>query len=103
MLADPGHEEHARLREWAGELPSFDRATTDLLVRQTGARSRRASGCCSTRAAADDPQTVRRLRSWFEPEDGFRGILATAAVALLSASGPIRRAELAERVYAPAG
>ncbi|MFP5070160.1 plasmid pRiA4b ORF-3 family protein [Pseudonocardia nantongensis] len=171
VLADPGHEDHARLREWAGELPSFDRAATDLLVRQTvgevpvsvrllldllaggvrltpGGRLPRsvvrqmqqhrpgwhpldrpasieedlvplavlhdmlrrvgllrlARGVLTpTRAAADDLQTVRRLRSWFEPEDGFRGILATAAVALLSASGPIRCAELAERVYALLG
>jgi hypothetical protein len=33
--ADPRHEEYEHLREWAGELPAFDREATDLLVRQT--------------------------------------------------------------------
>lgn len=33
-LADPAHEEHAQLREWAGELAQFDQAGTDHLVRQ---------------------------------------------------------------------
>lgn len=35
VLADPRHEEYERLREWAGELPVFDREATDVLVRQT--------------------------------------------------------------------
>lgn len=35
VLADPQHEEHARLREWVGELPTFDREATGLLLRQT--------------------------------------------------------------------
>lgn len=171
VLADPGHQEHARLREWAGELPSFDRAASDLRVRQTvgevpasvrllldllaggvrltpGGRLPRsivrqvqqhrpgwypldrpasieedllplavlhdvlrrvgvlrlARGVLTpTRAAADDLEIVRRLRSWFEPEIGFRGILAGLVGAALSASGPMARAELAERVYSLLG
>jgi hypothetical protein len=35
VLADPGHEEYADLRAWAGDLPSFDREATSLLIRQT--------------------------------------------------------------------
>ena len=35
VLADPHHEEHDQPRKWVGELPSFDRRATDLLVRQT--------------------------------------------------------------------
>jgi hypothetical protein len=50
-----------------------------------------------TRAAADDREIVRRLRNWFEP-GGFRAVLATTAVAVLSASGPLSSAELASRV-----
>ncbi|MCE0764895.1 plasmid pRiA4b ORF-3 family protein [Pseudonocardia kujensis] len=35
VLADPSHVEYEHLREWAGELPAFDREATDLLIRQT--------------------------------------------------------------------
>ena len=35
VLADPSHEDHAHMREWAGTLKDFDEAGTDLLVRQT--------------------------------------------------------------------
>lgn len=55
-----------------------------------------------TRTAGDDLQIVRRLRSWFE-DDGFREILAGVAVAVLSASGPIGRGELAARAYSLLG
>lgn len=170
VLADPGHEEHARMRAWAGELPSFDRAATDLLVRQTagevpasvrllldlldggvrltpGGRLprtvvrqvqehrpgwhplgrpasveedlvplptlyeilrqaglvRQTRGVLtSTRAAADDVQTVRRLRSWFAP-GGFMQALTEVAVAVVSASGPIGTTELAERAHSLLG
>lgn len=170
VLADPGHEEHARLREWAGELPRFDRAAADLLLRQTvgevpasvrllfdllaggvrltpGGRLPRsivrrvqqhrpgwypldrpasieedlvplavlhdvlrrvgllrlAHGVLTpTRAAGDDLQTVRRLRSWFEGV-GFREVLAGLTVGVLSAAGTIERAKLADRVYALLG
>ena len=50
-----------------------------------------------TRAAADDQEVVRRLRTWFEPE-GFRGILGGIAVAILAVSGPLPSAELVRRV-----
>ncbi|PZS25743.1 MAG: plasmid pRiA4b ORF-3 family protein [Pseudonocardiales bacterium] len=35
VLADPSHDDHDRLREWAGELPEFDQPATDTLVRLT--------------------------------------------------------------------
>ncbi|GEL23060.1 hypothetical protein PSU4_20140 [Pseudonocardia sulfidoxydans NBRC 16205] len=35
VLADPQHESHADLKDWAGDLPTFDRAATDVYVRQT--------------------------------------------------------------------
>ncbi len=164
-LADPRHENHAELRAWVGELPSFDRATTSVLLQQTvgevpqsvrllldllaggvrltpGGRlprslvravqeqrpewysldrpasieedlvplavlhdmlrrvglARLARGVLSpTRAAGDDREVVRRLRTWFEP-GGFRAVLGTTAVAVLAASGPLPSAELAGRV-----
>jgi hypothetical protein len=142
VLADPHHDEYDEMREWAGELPSFDLEATSLLLRQTvgevpesvrlvldllaggvkltpGGRlprslvravqeqrpewypldrpasieedlvplavlhdilrdvglARLARGVLApTRAAADDREVVRRLRTWFEP-GGFRGVL----------------------------
>lgn len=35
VLDDPDHERHHEMREWAGELPTFDRVATDGLLRQT--------------------------------------------------------------------
>ena len=164
-LADPEHEQHAAMRAWAGELPAFDRAGTDLLLRQTvgevpgsvrlvldllaggvkltpGGRLPRsvvrevqqlrpywsplgrpasveedlsplaalhdilrrvgllrlAKGVLRpTRAAAEDLEVIRRLRSWFEP-DGFVDVLAGVTVAVLETSGPLARTELAARV-----
>jgi hypothetical protein len=165
VLADPHHEEHDRLRKWAGALPAFDREATNLMVRQTvgevpdsvrllldllaggvkltpGGRlprsvvravqerrpewysldrpasieedlyplavlhdivrkvglARLANGVLRpTRAAADDREVVRRLRTWFEPE-GFTSILGGVAVAVLAASGPLPPDELTRRV-----
>lgn len=166
ILADPAHEEHARMREWAGELPAFDLDATDRLLREVvgevpasirlvldllaggvkltpGGRLPRsivrqvqeqrsdwyplgrpasveedlyplavlhdvlrrvgllrlAKGMLRpTRAAADDLQVIRRLRSWFEP-DGFSDILAGVTVATLETSGPLAPDDLAARVY----
>jgi hypothetical protein len=166
VLADPDDERHAEMREWAGELPKFDLAAADVLLRQTvgevpasvrllldllaggvkltpGGRLPRslvrqvqelrphwyplgrpasveedllplaalhdmlrhvgllrlAKGVLApTRAAADDVEIVRRLRTWFDP-DGFDDILAGVTVAVVSASGPIDHPELAARVY----
>jgi len=52
-----------------------------------------------TRAAADDLQVVRRLRSWFLPDDGFEAILAGVTVAVLATGGPLPSAELAPKVF----
>jgi len=35
VLADPQHEDHDDLQKWVGELPTFDREATSLLLRQT--------------------------------------------------------------------
>ncbi len=167
VLADPAHEDHQRMREWAGELADFDLAATDLLVRQTvgevpasvrlvlelakdgvkltpGGRLPRvfvrqvqeqrphwhllgrpaaseddlrplgalhdilrsvgvlrlSNGILRpTRAASDDLQVVRRLRSWFLPDDGFEAILAGVTVGVLASKGPLPSAELAAQVF----
>ncbi len=41
---------------------------------------------------------IRRLRSWFNPDDGFISILATDSLASLITDGPCRPQELATRV-----
>ena len=166
-LADPTHEDHRQLREWAGELADFDLGSTDLLVRQTigevpasvrlildllqggvkltpGGRLPRvfvrqvqehrpswhlfgrpastedhllplaalhrvlrgvgllrlSKGVLRpTRASTDDLQVVRRLRSWFLPDDDFTSVLAGVTVAVLATSGPLSSEELAAKVF----
>jgi pRiA4b ORF-3-like protein len=51
-----------------------------------------------TKAAADDHQTVRRLRTWFEP-GGFERALVEVSAAVLLVSGPMKAADLAELVF----
>lgn len=50
-----------------------------------------------TKAAADGQETVRRLRSWFEP-GGFTTMVAERAVGLVAARGPLQVAEIAREV-----
>jgi hypothetical protein len=51
-----------------------------------------------TKAAADEHETVRRLRSWFEP-GGFSTMVAERAVGLVAARGPLQVAEIAREVH----
>ncbi len=62
------------------------------LVRLTGGVLR------PTKAAADELQTIRRLRSWFDPQE-FSTMVAERAVALLAARGPLQVAEIAVEVH----
>jgi hypothetical protein len=50
-----------------------------------------------TKAAADDLEVVRRLRSLFPPAE-FDGIVATTAIATLAADAPQRPDQLAVRL-----
>jgi hypothetical protein len=51
-----------------------------------------------TKAATDETDTVRRLRSWFEPHE-FGTHVAERAVALLEARGPMRTERLAAETF----
>jgi hypothetical protein len=51
-----------------------------------------------TRAAVDDLEVIRRLRSWFSPGDSFVPILVTDALANLVVDGLCRPDELAARL-----
>lgn len=51
-----------------------------------------------TKAAHDEIETVRRLRSWF-PSHEFRTVIAERAVALVVARGPITVADLAAAIF----
>jgi Plasmid pRiA4b ORF-3-like protein len=51
-----------------------------------------------TKAAADELETVRRLRSWFEP-GLFSTMVSERAVALVAARGPLQVAEIAAVVH----
>jgi hypothetical protein len=51
-----------------------------------------------TRAAADDTEVIRRLRSWFGPNDSFISVLAGECLASLVVDGICRPEELAVRL-----
>ena len=51
-----------------------------------------------TRAAVDDLEVIRRLKSWFSAGDGFVPILVSDALANLVVDGPCRPDELAARL-----
>ncbi|MHB1534883.1 MAG: plasmid pRiA4b ORF-3 family protein [Acidimicrobiales bacterium] len=50
------------------------------------------------RAAGDDVEVIRRLRSWFGSDDGFTSLLVGESLASLATAGPCRPEELATRV-----
>lgn len=51
-----------------------------------------------TKAAGDETETVRRLRSWFAPQE-FSTMVAERAVALLEANGPMQVPQLATEAF----
>jgi hypothetical protein len=56
-----------------------------------------------TRVAADDIEVIRRLRSWFGPDDGFISILTSEGLASLVADGLCRPESPAARVFPALG
>jgi hypothetical protein len=72
------------------------------LLRQVGLLRLRGGVLHPTKAASDDLQVVRRLRSVFEPGE-FDTIVATTAIATVAATGPQRPDHLAARVFPQIG
>ena len=69
------------------------------LLREVGLL-RLSNGVLSpTRAASDDTEVIRRLRSWFGPVYGFTSMLAGDALALLATEGPSRPEDMAGRLF----
>jgi len=72
------------------------------LLRQVGLLRLRGGVLRPTTAASDDLETVRRLRSAFEPGQ-FDTIVATTAIATLAAHGAHRPDHLATRLFPQIG
>lgn len=68
------------------------------LMRRVGLLRLRHGVLSPTRAAGDARDTVRRLRSAFEP-DTFATELAELSVGVLAADGPLGSAQLASRIF----
>jgi hypothetical protein len=96
-----------RYPDWhvAGDVPA--RIEDDLpplavlhdLMRDVGLLRLRNGVLSPTRAATDEVETIRRLRSWFGPDSGYESMLVGASVAGVAATGPCRTGELAARVH----
>lgn len=68
------------------------------MLRGVGLLRLRHGALRAIKAASDDLEVVRRLRSWFDPPGGFVAYLVSTAVAVLAVEGPESRETLAERV-----
>jgi hypothetical protein len=68
------------------------------LMRSVGLLRLRKGVLSPTRAAADDLEVVRRLRTWFEPGT-FLAVVAELVVAELASGGPQHGDTLARRVH----
>ncbi len=78
------------------DLPPL--ATLHDLLRGVGLLRLSKGVLVATRAASDEQATIRRLRSWFGPTQGFTSIIVGYCLALLAADGPSAPAGLAERL-----
>jgi hypothetical protein len=92
-------QEHRSHWSISGKPASFEEDLIPLaalhdLLREVGLLRLRKGVLTPIRAADDDVEVLRRLRSWFDPTDGFVAQLATDAVALLIADGPLEHREL---------
>jgi hypothetical protein len=73
------------------------------MLRKVGLLRLRNGVLHPTRVAQDDLEVIRRLRSWFGPDNGFISILAGDSLACLVADGPCRPERLAARVFSLLG
>lgn len=78
------------------DLPPLS-ALHDLL-REVGLLRLRKAVLSPTRAAGDDTEVIRRLRSWFGPRYGYEMMLTTDALAHLAAKGSCKPQDLAARL-----
>lgn len=78
------------------DLPPLS-ALHDLL-REVGLLRLRTGVLSPTRAASDDTDVIRRVRSWFGPRYGYEMVLTTDALALLATEGDSRPQDLAGRL-----
>lgn len=79
------------------DLPSL--ADLHVLLRRVGLLRVRHGVLSPTKAADDELSVIRRLRSWFAPNE-FSTMLADVTVAALAASGPQKSVELATKAHA---
>lgn len=98
---EPGWDPLGRPVSLEDDLPPL--AALHELLRAVGLLRLRNGTLAPTRAAGDEVEVVRRLRSWFGPDDGFTSILAGESVATLASAGPCRPEELATRVFPQLG
>ncbi len=85
-----------RLASLEDDLPPL--AALHDLLRHVGLLRLRHRFLGPTRAAAEDFEVMRRLRSWFGPDDSFISILAGESLASLVVDGACRTEELAARL-----
>lgn len=68
------------------------------LLREVGLLRLNKGILAPTRAAGDDTEAVRRLRSWFGPAHDFTAMLTTDTLALLVGNGPATPQDLASHL-----
>jgi len=78
------------------DLPAL--AALHHLLREVGLLRLRKGVLSPTRAAGDDTEVIRRVRSWFGPRYGYEMMLTTDALALLAAEGDSTPQDLAGRL-----
>ena len=78
------------------DLPPL--AALHELLRRAGLLRLRNGILAPTKSAGDDVEVIRRIRSWFGPDDGFVAVLVGDGLASLIADGPCRPVTLAARV-----
>lgn len=78
------------------DLPPL--AALHEVLREVGLLRLRKGVLAPTRAAGDDIEVVRRLRSWFGPRYGYEMMLTTDALAHLATEGSFRPEDMAGRL-----
>lgn len=86
-----------RLVSIEDDLPPL--AALHDLLRHVGLLRLRNGVLAPARAAADDVEVIRRLRSWFGPSDSFDSLLVGDSLAMLAVDGACRPEELAIRLF----